>query len=227
MKQSISVITPVWNQSHLTSRFLSQQWAIYKDHAGIEWVIVDNGSTDDTPPVLGHWKQMIGDRLKVIILPENIGFGPGNNQGIDAATGNIFIFLSNDVQVLGDYISLVREAVWLKENALYGAEIFSHNTGWNTFNEVGTIPYVAGWCVIAERSFWQKIGPWDRRFFPCDYEDLDLSYRVQQANYPLIQLDLPLKHDSGKSAEKLPEGRLKVTLENQKRFLEKWGLTLV
>jgi hypothetical protein len=39
-----------------------------------------------------------------------------------------------------------------------------------------------------------------------------------------MKLDLPLKHDSGKSAEALPGGRLAVTLANQKRFMEKWGL---
>lgn len=228
---SMSIITPVWNQSHLTSRFLTGHWGIYEGWNGIEWVIIDNGSTDDTPTVLGHWKQIMGDKLKVITLPENIGFGPGNNQGVKVATGDIFVFLSNDVRtgrVIGKkdegYISLVREAVQSNKNALYGPELFSHDTGWNTFEDVGPIPYVAGWCVIAARSLWKKIGPWDERFIPCDYEDMDLSFNAAKLGYPLVHISLPLLHDSGKSAEKLPGGRLQITLENRKRFMEKWVL---
>lgn len=168
----------------------------------------------------------MGDALKVVSLPDNTGFGPGNNRGAETAAGDIFAFVSNDVQILGDYITAIQVAVQYQARALYGAEMFSHNTGWNTFQEIGTVPYIAGWCVIAERQFWQEVGPWDERYIPCDYEDLDLSYRVVQADYPLVPLNIPLKHDSGKSAESLSGGRLKVTLENQKRFLDKWGLTL-
>lgn len=230
--KKVSIITPVWNRVDLTHRFLAQHWAIYAGWSDVEWVIVDNDSTDSTSQALESWQSLMSDRLKIVSLPENTGFGPGNNRGTNAAMGDIFAFISNDVQILGDYITPIQVAIQYQEQspsqALFGAEIFSHNTGWNTFQEVGTIPYVAGWCVIAEREFWGKVGPWDERFVPCDYEDLDLSYRAKLKGYPLIELEhLSLKHDSGKSAERLPEGRLKATLENQKRFLEKWGLTLV
>lgn len=224
----ISIITPVWNRSDLTHRFLAQHWAIYAGYSDFEIIIVDNGSTDGTQSVLNNWLNFYQDhRLKVVTLGENTGFGPGNNRGVEVATGDILAFVSNDVNVNGDYIAPIQAAMENDPLGLYGAEIFSHNTGWNTFEEIGTIPYVAGWCVVAERQFWQKIGTWDEQFIPCDYEDLDLSYRVKQANFPLIELDLPLKHDSGKSAERLPEGRTRVTLENQRRFLDKWELTLV
>lgn len=228
--QTVSIITPVWNRADLTYRFLSQHWGIYAGRRDIgrediEWIIIDNGSTDSTQSVLKAWKAGMRDKLKVIYLSENTGFGPGNNRGAEIATGDIFVFLSNDVQILGDYVAPIIQAVVTKKNALYGPEIFSHNTGWNTF-DLGTIPYVAGWCVIAERSFWDEVGPWDERFVPCDYEDMDLSYTVKQKGYPLVKLDLPLKHDSGKSAEALPGGRVRVTLKNRNRFMDKWGLVL-
>lgn len=223
----ISIITPVWNRSDLTYRFLAQHWSIYAAHSDYELVIVDNGSTDGTARILKRWEGFFQDhRMKIVTLRKNTGFGPGNNRGAEIATGDILAFVSNDVNINGDYLTSIQKAILKNPDALYGAEIFSHNTGWNTFQEIGTVPYVAGWCVVAERQFWQKIGPWDEQFVPCDYEDLDLSYRVTQANFPLIQLDLPLKHDSGKSAEKLPGGRLEITLANQQRFLDKWGLKL-
>lgn len=222
---SVSIITPVWNQCHLTERFLAQHWAIYAGWPDIEWVIVDNGSTDKTGFILGDWKHTI-DYLKHVRLEKNTGFGPGNNLGAEIATGAILIFLSNDVQILGDYITPIRRFIAANPEILYGAEIFSHNTGWNTFKETGSIAYVAGWCVVTTRQLWKKVGPWDERFIPCDYEDVDLSYNAQLLGYRLGQIDLPLKHDSGKSAIALPGGRQQITFENRERFIKKWGLTL-
>jgi GT2 family glycosyltransferase len=167
----------------------------------------------------------MGDSLKVISLPNNTGFGPGNNLGAEAATGDILAFISNDVQVLGDYITPL-EVLYRYDQGypiLAGPEIWNNNTGWNTF-DLGTIPYVAGWCVVIETVYWKILCQWDERFVPCDYEDIDLSYQVVRGGGRLMKLDLPLKHDSGKSAEALPGGRLAVTLANQKRFMEKWGL---
>jgi GT2 family glycosyltransferase len=222
--KSISIITPVWNQSHLTNRFLLQHWAIFAGCPDIEWVIINNGSTDKTWAVLSEWGYTMGDQLVHLHLNKNTGFAPGNNRGVEVAKGDIFVFLSNDVQIGGDYITPIRKAVESNKSALYGPEIFTHNTGWNTFNATGPIAYIAGWCVAAEREFWGKVGPWDERFIPCDYEDMDLSYMATLSGFPLVKIDLPLKHDSGKSAEAIEGGRLAVTIANQKRFREKWGL---
>lgn len=220
-----SVITPVWNRADLTNRWLSQNWLIYACFSGIEWIIIDNDSTDQTEQVLEYHKGIMGDALKIISLKENTGFGPANNKGAEIAKGDILIFISNDVQVLGDYITPI-EVLYRYNHGkvLFGPEIWRNDTGWNTFDLVGTIPYVAGWCVIVEALLWGPLCKWDERFVPCDYEDVDLSYQAVRNGGALTKLDLPLKHDSGKSAAGLPGGRLKVTLTNQRRFMEKWGL---
>jgi GT2 family glycosyltransferase len=223
----ISVITPVWNRSDLTNRWLHQNWAFYAGHAGIEWIIIDNGSTDSTQGLLADWKAKMKGALKIITLGENIGFGPANNRGAEIAEGDTLAFISNDVQMLGDYITPIETLYSYNQGeVLFGPEIWANNTGWNTF-DLGTIPYVAGWCVIIEAAYWGALCQWDERFVPCDYEDIDLSYQVQRAGGELRKLHLPLKHDSGKSAEALPGGRLQVTLRNQKLFTRKWGLNLV
>jgi GT2 family glycosyltransferase len=216
----------------LTARWLSQNWhqyaaSILAGHEGAEWIIVDNGSTDDTQDILAHCKTMFGEHLKIISLNENIGFGPGNNKGAEIAKGDTLAFISNDVQVLGDYITPIEVLYCYSQgNVLFGPEIWEINTGWNTF-DLGIIPYVAGWCVIVKAALWGPLCKWDERFVPCDYEDIDLSYQVVRGGGTLTKLDLPLNHDSGKSAEALPGGRLAVTLDNQKRFMDKWGLNFV
>ncbi len=44
----ISVITPVWNRADLTMQFLRLNWGLYGSRHDVEFVVVDNGSTDDT-----------------------------------------------------------------------------------------------------------------------------------------------------------------------------------
>jgi GT2 family glycosyltransferase len=201
---------------------------MYWGYIDAEWIIIDNGSTDDTGQILEHHKGLMGNALKIVSLKENTGFGPANNRGAEIAKGDILAFISNDVQVLGDYITPVEVAYRYNHGkVLFGPEIWENDTGWNTFKPVGTIPYVAGWCVIVEAALWGVMCKWDERFVPCDYEDIDLSYQVVRGGGYLTKLALPLKHDSGKSAEALPGGRLAVTLANQKRFMEKWGLNFV
>jgi len=126
-----SVIVPVWNRADLTRRFLGQNWQRYQDNLTVEWIVIDNGSTDITSSMLEYWQGAMGDRLTVITQSENIGFGPANNLGADTAQGDTLVFISNDVEVNGDYIAPLVGSVRKAPNALHGAQLFDWNTGWN------------------------------------------------------------------------------------------------
>lgn len=220
----VSVITPVWNRADLTMQFLHLNWGLYANRHDVEFVIVDNGSTDSTPRVLDRFEGMMGDRLFICRNEENRGFGPGHNQGACAAQGEILIFLSNDVVPGGDYIALIEAALAEEPGALVGPEMLRHDTGWNTFNGV-TIPYLAGHCIACHRDTWGLLGGWDEQYVPCDYEDIDLSHAATQRDIPLVELSLPLTHLFGQSAQNLSEGRAAITLRSQAKFKEKWGFT--
>jgi GT2 family glycosyltransferase len=223
-----SIITPVWNKSGLTRAFLENHLLFHHD-LDVEHIIVDNGSTDDTPQVLAEFVDRFGGPTKLMIVRNetNVGFGPGHNQGAFYATGNILVHISNDVKGLISYLPLVTMALERYQNrALVGPEVITYPTGWNTFEEIGVLSYLAGWCVATTREIWEELGGFDEQFVPCDYEDLDLSYRAQQADIALVQTMLAMSHAFGQSAQDLPGGRLEITLQNQKRFLDKWGLTL-
>ena len=76
--------------------------------AGLEVVVVDNGSTDDTPELLAEMKveyEKKGWALKAIRNDHNVGCCTGRNQGIDAAEGRHLVFLDNDI--------MVKDADWL------------------------------------------------------------------------------------------------------------------
>lgn len=218
-----SIITPVWNHSILTLSFMKTNHMLFGRNPNVEMVVVDNGSTDNTPGLLAQWARM-WNNLTVVTLPENKGFGPGNNAGADVASGDILIFLSNDVRVLGDYLAIILDS--LNRQALAGAQLFGHNTGWNSFDG-RLIPYIAGWCTICSRDVWTFLEGYDPRYVPCDYEDIDLSLEATEQGLELQELNLPLQHLFGRSALSLPGGRQAITLENQRRFMQKWGFSVL
>jgi GT2 family glycosyltransferase len=218
----VSVITPVWNRADLTGQFLMKNWALYAGRPEIEFVVVDNGSSDHTRLVLAQFVGAMNGRLFVHTNETNAGFGPGHNQGAKIARGDVLIFLSNDVQPTGDYISLIVQALDEEPGALVGPEMLRHDTGWNTFNGT-TIGYLAGHCVACKRDTWNLLGGWDERYVPCDYEDIDLSYTALKKGVPLVEVPLPLNHLFGQSAQALVSGRHAITLQSQAKFKEKWG----
>lgn len=67
-----------------------------------ELIVVDNASSEEIAPVL---KQRYAGKLQFIALPENIGFGRANNEGIKQAKGRNVFFLNPDTVLLNDAVS--------------------------------------------------------------------------------------------------------------------------
>lgn len=218
-----SIITPVWNRADLTSQYLYDHFGRYANRKNTEWIIVDNGSTDETPASLDYWQRMVGGRLVVIHNEKNLGYSKANNQGVAVARGDIFVFLNNDIIIQGDYLTPLEEAVTANPRALVGAQLVSTNTGWNQFGDE-IIPYLVGWCFAMSRIVFTDIGGFDERY-TFDYEDSDLCKAAVQKGYDLKEVPLPIQH-LGNQSGKLLEDRRKITEENRVRFAEKWGLTL-
>lgn len=218
-----SIITPVWNRADLTSQYLYDHFGRYANRKDTEWIIIDNGSTDETPQSLDYWQRMIGDRLTVIRNEENLGYSKANNQGIAIARGDIFAFLNNDIVITGDYLTPLEKAVAENPRAIVGAQLLTANTGWNRFGDE-IIPYLVGWCFAMHRALFEDIGGFDERY-SFDYEDSDLCKAAVEKGYELREIPLPIHHLGGQSGKLLPD-REAITKVNRGRFAEKWGLTL-
>ncbi len=65
-----------------------------------EIVVVDNGSTDNTPRQL---REQFGDRIRLIEIGANIGPAAARNRGVAACQGDIIGFLDNDTIVHPDW----------------------------------------------------------------------------------------------------------------------------
>lgn len=213
----VSVITPVWNQWEHTARYLMYAWGAHLNDKEVEYIIINNGSKDRTAGLLKEYAAKM-DNVKVITNEQNQGFPIACNQGAQKASGDILLFLNNDILCFGDYIGLIQETV--NDNIIAGPELNSHNTGWNVFGPV-TVSYIAGWCLALTKATYDELGGFDERYSPCDYEDMDLCYAAARAGKELLRLELPIRHISGQSAM---ANRQEITERNRVKFAQKWGL---
>lgn len=71
-----------------------------------EIIVVDNNSTDNSEIII---LDKYGKNVKYISLPENIGFGKANNEGLKVAQGRNIFFLNPDTKLLNNAIKILSD----------------------------------------------------------------------------------------------------------------------
>src|SRR5271167_554440 len=85
----VSVIVPIYNGAATIGRALASVFA--QTFTDYEVVVVNDGSTDDTPAVLAGY----GDRIHVV-TQANRGLPAARNSGIRASSGEYVAFIDDD-----------------------------------------------------------------------------------------------------------------------------------
>lgn len=99
----ISVIVPTYNRADYIAEAVES--ALAQTYAPLELIVVDDGSTDNTPVVLATYV----DRL-AYIRQENRGIGAARNAGVARSAGEFVAFLDDDDRWLPDKLRLQMEA---------------------------------------------------------------------------------------------------------------------
>jgi glycosyltransferase involved in cell wall biosynthesis len=89
----ITVFVPTYNRAHLLGRvFESLKAQTFKD---FEWVIVDDGSRDNTSDLVEGWQQQSPFEIKYL-RKANGGKHTAINPGVDLARGEFMVILDSD-----------------------------------------------------------------------------------------------------------------------------------
>lgn len=230
MIMKASIVLPFYNQWNLTHARLSDLHTRVPEPCEI--VLVNDASTEKDVVRGSAWWQdndAVRHTIKYVNNKENLGFGGSHNRGAKAATGDILIFLSNDVVIRTDFVTPIVDALEVDPNILLGGRIVFWPAGWNEFKFDGkelVIPYCEGWLLACTRDIWDNLGGFDTKTFgKFDYEDIDLSANALVHGHDLVSLNLPdtkLKHLSGVTIRSLGVDRQKITEKNRGRFIKKW-----
>lgn len=87
----LSVVIPTRNRAHLVCEAIES--ALSQREGRVEVIVVDDGSTDNTPDVIAA---RFGSRVRVLRHEERRGAGASRNIGIRVARGHLVSFLDDD-----------------------------------------------------------------------------------------------------------------------------------
>jgi len=104
----LSYVMPAYNRSG--SLTAAAESVLTQLGEGDELIVVDDGSTDDTPARLAGLKQRWNGLLR-IERQANAGPGAARNRGIALAAGDWIGFLDSDDELLPGAVALLREAI--------------------------------------------------------------------------------------------------------------------
>jgi len=247
MKNPISIIIPSFNGLDLLKKNLTSVTTALKTYAGGgEIIVVDDGSTDETRLFL----QANFPLIQIIFPGPNRGFIQAANTGVQNSKNGIVIILNNDIQVEPDFIDplvenftpgvfAVTTQSWTKRGEETVNESISRadiQSGQFILTQPAienpslkydyrcTIFWAPGGFSAFDRAKFNELKGFDRLYFPCFWEDVDLSFRAWKRGWKIIyEPRSVVHHQSHATLQKIysPESLEKIHTLNKYRFILK------
>lgn len=114
MPQLLSVVIITCNRE--TEIIKAMDSCLRHTDRDIEFVVVDNNSSDNTESVIEEYKQKNNLDLKYIKLSENTGVSHARNVGFRESTGDILFFIDDDAVVVSNNNSLDTVSDYLRNH---------------------------------------------------------------------------------------------------------------
>lgn len=104
----VSVVIPAYNYAKSLRRAAESVLAQLDERS--ELMVIDDGSTDDTPAVVAQLEQDYPGRFRAL-RQTNTGLAAVRNRGIDLTTGQYLVFLDADDEMVGDTLQRLFEHI--------------------------------------------------------------------------------------------------------------------
>lgn len=194
----ISIVTPWLNHSELCEMYA-------RSVKGADVIIVDNGSeAEHAEKIQGMVDKLAGTYIR---NEANRYFAAANNQGLARATGDIIVFMNNDVECRPGWLAQVERDV--QGGALYSPSKLSR------FGAV----YLEGWCIAGHAATWYRLGGWPDHLPGMYYEDNFLCLKAQRMGIELVEVNWPVWHFNNYTSRQTP-GAYDYSKANAKAFQE-------
>jgi hypothetical protein len=116
----VSVIMVNYNTVNLLCNAID---SVFSMTSSLEYeiIVVDNRSTDDTTGII---KRKYGGKVKVLSLPQNIGFGRANNAAAAVAKGRNILLLNPDTLLLNNAVKILSDYIDNNGTGIAGGNLF-------------------------------------------------------------------------------------------------------
>ncbi|MGV1757992.1 glycosyltransferase family 2 protein [Rhizobium sp. A22-96] len=250
----VSIVIPSKDNLDLISRVLNDLFE-KTDYPNFEVLVVDNGSTNQAVLDLYDRYSQTRPNFSAAVTPEAFNFSRSVNRGLKTSTGEHFLILNNDVEVI--------EPGWLKEmvsclaydrTGIVGAKLLFAN---NKMQHAGVIVGFGGlaghWYMNKPREFGgpmnrlhvrnsmtcvtgavmlisgdclRKIGLFDEENFAVAYNDVDYCLRAHKAGFRIVWTPFAcLYHHESLSRGSDKSGERKRRFEQEKGNLRRLHTT--
>lgn len=184
------------------------------DYPSYEALVVDNGSTDGSVPVIRECFPTV----TVLENDENLGYTGGNNVGLRHALAHessYALLLNNDTVLAPDFLRLLVEAVESNPDAgIAGPMVYYYDRSdliWSAGGAIdwrrgetwmvglgtpdagqfGIVPrevdFVTGCALLVKRAVVEQVGLLDERFFAY-YEEGEWCVRARRAGFKIVHV---------------------------------------
>lgn len=232
-KQAVNTLVESISQSH-------------KDK-GIELIIVNNGSTDETKEGIEEIKVLHGREIEVVPvhLAENMGYPVGANMGLALSRGQIITMLNNDLVFPSNWFDGIVHTLESNPSIGVAAPFLSFGSGaehlgvaFQSFDQMREFAKkfmeenkdrliyserVIGACLSFKKELFDQIGGNDFWFGLGLYDDDDWSLRANIAGYKTVITGSSFVHHLGTVTFHQQSDILhSAFIANSQKFIIKW-----
>lgn len=207
MKHLVSVIIPTFNREKLVGRAIDSVMA--QTYPRYELIVVDDGSTDDTPVLLARY----GNRIRVLRRAHG-GVSAARNCGIRAASGELIALLDSDDYWLPEKLAYQVEAfaghpeimlgqteeIWIRNGVRVNPRRRHQKRAGLIFENSLALCLISPSAVMLRRSMFDEIGWFDESLPAC--EDYDFWLRITW-KHPVDLISKPLTVKCGGHPDQL------------------------
>jgi cysteinyl-tRNA synthetase len=192
--------------------------------ADFEVVVVDNSGD---ARMAGWLQSRAAERFRSLRLDPPLGYSTAVNSGIEAAAGEICVLFDPGVELTGDAVSPLIEA--LKDPAVVVAGPFGIS-GKGSLKEFEEDPgpdvdAIEAYCMAFRRADAQAVEGFDPKYRFYRIADIDFSFRLRDRGGRAVAVGgLPVERHAHRLWETTPAGeRDRLSKRNFYRFLDRWG----
>lgn len=230
---NIAIVIPSVSNFDFLVRCIESMRDYTRGDVKLRYIVIDNGSVDQTPGYLRKLKQQ-GVDITILTNETNVGFVKATNQGLkEVKEGEIICLANDDIQIV-DPFTFDRLAKDLDDPGVgmvvptsdYVMGLQKSDISFQIPKTKHETNFAIYFCGLMRWDVFQKVGLLDERFGQGGNDDMDFAIRMHEAGYKmLVDREVFVRHYGSRTLLRTNDGAAydKINQDTRKILIDKWG----